>query len=197
MNRIITLNDLVELKACEDGVAWFVKYFPEGIEIQQEIIINDVDDCDDVDVDDVDESNVDGYINWFYNNIIGNKSCDSSSQEVFYTCKYVSQNGYQNTYLFNEAGQIIHYSHESTGYWQTREYNEAGLETRYEDSDGDWKTYEYNEAGQETRYEESDGYWRIFKYNDAGQETRHEDSDGYLETWSYNEDGEVIDYTSE
>ena len=160
MNRIITVNDLVKLKACAAGLKWFAKHFPDGLEMQQTLIIHEGDDCDDVD----------GYINWFYNNIIGNKSCDSSSQEVFYTCKYGLQNGDWKTHEYNEAGLIIRYE-DSDGYWQTCEYNKAGKVLRTDDSNGDWKTHEYNEAGQETRFERSDGSWKTRQYNEGGQKT--------------------------
>ena len=185
MNRIITVNDLVEYNPCGTGLDWFAKQFPDGVEIQRDIIIHEHDQY------------IDGsYIVWFYNTVMGNMSCDSSSQEVFYTCKYVLQNGYQKTYFFNEAGLQIR-SEDSNGFWVTYEYNEAGQKTRYEQSTGYWQTRQYNEAGLETWFERSYGYWKTRQYNEAGQVIRIEDSDGSLETWSYNEAGEVIDYTSE
>ena len=161
MNRIITVNDLVELKACEDGLKWFTKQFPHGIEIRPGIIIHEHNYG-------VDRSNVDGYIDWFYDTIMGNKSCDSSSQEVFYTCKYGLQNGYWKTSYFNEAGKVLRYER-SDGYWNTWQYNEAGKVIRVENSTGQWAIYEYNEAGQETRFENSEGHWLTYEYNEAGQ----------------------------
>ena len=36
---------------------------------------------------------------------------------------------------------------------ETYEYNDQGLEARFENSDGRWETYTYNERGLRTRYE--------------------------------------------
>jgi YD repeat-containing protein len=76
----------------------------------------------------------------------------------------------------------------------THEYNEQGLEIRFEDEFGCWWTREYNDDGNEVRFDNSDGEWRTTKYNDRGQVVEMIDSDGYWEKIKYDAQGNDIMY---
>ena len=195
MNRIITLNDLDKIEPNDDQIYWFTNEFPDGLEIQQNLIIKGH----------LDKFQVRDILHFFesiYDKFVRNDSCDPSSSEAFYTCKYIHPNGTWGLHHYNEAGFQLR-TEKSYGYWQTHEYNEAGQVTRFEDSQGTWLTYEYNEAGQEigtkynngmlftyeydeagkcvrVRVEEPTGFWKIIEYDTAGYTTRIEDSTGYV-----------------
>ena len=106
----ITEKLLKRYKACSDGIDWFNKKYPKGIDIPKgtkEFTIQDYD----VNVE------------WF----LGLKLIKDM------TLKIGNSNGSWSTRDYNEQGLLVRYDN-SRGYWTTKEYNEQGLLVRSEKS---------------------------------------------------------------
>ena len=57
-----------------------------------------------------------------------------------------------------------------------------------------WYKEEYDDAGNETYYEDSDGYWSKSEYDEWGNDIYRESNDGGWEKWEYDKDGKHCIY---
>ena len=184
MKKITVVNKevLKKLKACEDGIRFFVRNIGELP----------------VDKLDLVEGDYKHYVEWLKNAVTeyNNKphkppvkefervyNLDGSwfefTRDKFgYTLTYKNSDGYWSDYTRDKNGKILSFKNSNgVSYEYTRDEN--GNELHYKNSSGNWSEYTRDENGAVLTYKNSDDFSYEYTRDKYGNELTRKDNEGY------------------
>ena len=81
---------------------------------------------------------------------------------------------------------------DSTGSWETNEYDANGNLIRFEDSNNYWEKDEYDKNGNLIKFKNSNGYWEVHEYDKNGRKIKSESSGTFFSKQEYDNNGNLI-----